>query len=114
MYTATGPDSLTNAVTPWGLSLLKSPFIRVNRSVGANCPFLTDIYLGSRKKGIVVLQGKTLQQEAYRSIERDIYRVRLKENYGVGLADQGRGWTSIKNVRITDSYELARVKTITD
>jgi hypothetical protein len=113
MYTAKDPSSMNGILSPWGINILQTPFISVNRTVGANCPFLTDLYLGSRKRGIIILQGTPLQQEAYRSIERDIYRVRLKEKYGVGLADQGRGWTSIKNVRIAESYEMLRVKTVT-
>lgn len=112
MYTSTGPGDFSKVNMPWGITMHVSKFVPVTRATTAGLPKLTNIYIGSRKNGVLLLQGRGLQQEAYRSIERDIFRTRLKEYYGVGLADAGRSWMSIKNIRIDNSYDFVITKTI--
>lgn len=113
MYTATNPQAaFQRARLPWALTMHITPFVRLNTAVSAGLPLLTDIYIGTRRNGVLLLQGEALSTEAYRSIERDIYRTRLKEFWGVGLADGGRCWAAMKNIRITDSYEYNVVKAI--
>ena len=101
-----GPDSLNQLRLPWAMSMHVTPFVGCNfLDKGSDCPLLTNIFIGSRRNGILLLQGTPLAQDSYSDLAREIYNVRLREYYGVGLADTGRAWKSIKNVRVAPSYE---------
>lgn len=116
VFTATSPGSMPSIALPWNLTLHISPFVRTyTRADGlpVNVPYLTDIYIGSRANGVLLLQGRPMQQESYNDIEKEILKVRLKEYYGVGLADMGRSWVSIKNIRVDRAYDIPVVRTIT-
>jgi len=117
MYRSMSPDSMNNLVMPWNITLHVTPFVPVittisATAVSAGVPYMSDIYIGSRRNGVLLLQGEPLTQDAYTSIEREIYNVRLKEYYGTGLADGGRSWTAIKNIRIDRSYEPVVTRTL--
>jgi hypothetical protein len=104
----TGPASWANIHMPWAMTMHISPFVPINYAIATNAtqlPILTDIYIGSRRNGVMLIQGQPLQQDAYTDFVREIYNVRMREYYGVGLADMGRAWQSIKNVRVAPSYD---------
>ena len=105
-----GPDSLNQLRLPWAMSLHVTPFVGCNfLDKGSDCPLLTNIFIGSRRNGVLLLQGMPLSQDSYSDLVREIYNVRLREYYGVGLADMGQAWKSIKNVRVAPSYERSLV-----
>lgn len=107
---ATGPQDFGRVRMPWALTMHISPFVGINYQIAAsNLPILTDVYIGSRRNGLLLLQGKPLQQDSYSEIAREIYNVRLREYYGVGLADMGRSWRAIKNIRVAPSYDFSLV-----
>ena len=115
VYSSTGPDDIAKLALPWNLNLHVTPFVQVQTPItglASGVPYLTDIYIGSRRNGVILLQGRPLVQEAYGDIAHEIYNVRLKEYYGVGLADMGRSWAAIKNIRIDRAYEYAIVKPV--
>ena len=110
----TGPSDMASLRIPWALTMHVSPFVKINyNTLASNVPILTDVYIGSRKNGLILLQGKPLTQDAYSDLAREIYNVRLREYYGVGISDMGRSWKAIKNIRVTPSYDYATVKQIT-
>lgn len=109
----TGPTDLGSIRIPWALTMHVSPFVKVNYSTLVDSvPILTDVYIGSRRNGLILLQGKPLQQDAYSDLAREIYNVRLREYYGVGISDMGRSWKAIKNIRVAASYDYATVKMV--
>ena len=110
---ATGPQDWATIRMPWAMTMHISPFVNINYQIAQQgLPLLTDIYLGSRRNGVLLLQGQPLMQDAYSDLAREIYNVRLREYYGVGLADMGRSWRSIKNVRVAASYDYSLVRTV--
>lgn len=111
-YQGKGPDAIASTPMPWAMTMHVTPFVPVNFTDTGDAPFVTDIYLGSRQNGVIVLQGEALQQDSYDDKARDILNIRLKEYYGVGLADMGRSWASIKNIRIDSSYEYVTTKLV--
>lgn len=109
----TGPTDLGSIRIPWALTMHVSPFVKINyTTLTSNIPILTDVYIGSRRNGLILLQGKPLQQDAYSDLAREIYNVRLREYYGVGISDMGRSWKAIKNIRVAASYDYASVKMV--
>lgn len=108
-----GPTDLGSIRIPWALTMHVSPFVKIDyTTIPAGNPILTDVYIGSRRNGLILLQGKPLQQDAYSDLAREIYNVRLREYYGVGISDMGRSWKAIKNIRVAASYDYSTVKMV--
>lgn len=112
-YSAKGPNDLSRIPLPWAMNLHVTKFVPAELGDGS-VPILTDIYMGSRNNGVVIVQGSPLSQDSYSTDSREILNVRLREYYGLGIADLGRPWRAIKNVRIDRAYEPVVIKTITD
>lgn len=77
-------------ITPW------APFDRVNMKF--------DIIAVDRDNVGVVIQKEELTTEGFDEPKRDVQCVKLREKYGIGIADQGRGIVIVKNLSASPTY----------
>lgn len=73
-----------------------APFDRVNKRF--------DIVAIDRDNLGVVIQKDSLMTEDFDEPKRDIHCVKIKEKYGIGIADQGRGIVVCKNLAAAPTY----------
>jgi hypothetical protein len=113
MYKARSPQDMQSMLQlPWALNLHISKFVPIETDTTGSAPYVTDIYLGARQNGLMLLEGRPLAQDAYTDFVREVYNIRLKEYYGLGIADAGRSWVALKNIRIDNSFEFFTTKMV--
>lgn len=84
------PIPVNIIVTPY------APFDRVNR--------VFDMIAIDRNNVGVILQKEGLSTEQFDVPERDIMCIKLKEKYGIGIIDEGRGVAIAKNIALAPTF----------
>lgn len=98
-----GPGSLQGRI-PFAFDLMLSPQIPIdwNRK-------RYDMYCVDRNNVGVILQKEALSTEKFNDPTRDIYNVKLKEKYGIGIFHQGRGIAVARNIKLEVAYLQPRL-----
>lgn len=97
-----GPDKMQTNM-PFNLQINVSPFVPFNVNV---TPRLTSIYVGSRNTTIALIQGDGPETDEFDDPRNDTRSMKMREYYGIGLLDIGRGWTVAKNIAVAENFDL--------
>ena len=93
------PIPVTPIITPY------APLDRVNKRFDM-------LFVDSKNIGVII-QQEEVSTEDFDEPKRDIHCVKIKEFYGVGIADQGRGIITVKNLALAPTYfPPLRVETV--
>lgn len=71
-----------------------------------------DMYILDRSEVGVIAQKEGLSTENWTDPERDIRSLKVKERYGIGILNNGRGITVARNIAVAPSYPTAPVVTV--
>lgn len=106
LYPATNqPSSMTMGTAaiqgrlPFSFNVQLSPFIPFDKT---NKRY--DMYVVDRNNVGVLLLKEELSTERFTEPARDIMNMKMKERYGVGILNQGRGVVVAKNLALETSY----------
>ena len=92
---------------PVPLTVNFSPFVRFDKQ---NKRF--DMYCIDRNNVGVIAEREGLQTDNWVDPERDLRMLKVKERYGVGILDNGRGITVAKNIAVAPTYPVPPKVTI--
>lgn len=95
------PASIVQRVLPlpFGVNIIMTPYAPLDR---VNKKF--DIIAIDRKNLGIIAQREALTTESFDQPERDVTTVKIKERYGVAIADDGRGIAVAKNLVLAPTY----------
>jgi len=106
MYPATNqPTSMTMGTAaiqgrlPFAFNVQLSPFIPFDK-----VKKLYDMYIVDRNNVGVLLLKEELSTERFTEPARDIMNMKMKERYGVGILNEGRGVAVAKNIALAPTY----------
>lgn len=97
----------TQGRLPFGINVNFSPFIKFDK---VNKTF--DMYIINRNNVGVIAQKDPLTTDNWTDPERDIRLLKVKERYGVGILDNGRGIAVARNIAVAPTYPEAPTVTI--
>lgn len=97
------PEQVQNRL-PVPLTINFSPFVHFDK---INKRF--DMYCIDRNEVGVIVQKEGLSTENWTDPEKDIRALKAKERYGVGILNNGRAITVVRNIAVAPSYPLAPV-----
>ena len=97
----------TQGRLPFGINVNFSPFIKFDK---VNKTF--DMYIINRNNVGVIAQKDPLTTDNWTNPERDIRLLKVKERYGVGILDNGRGIAVARNIAVAPTYPEAPTVTI--
>jgi len=101
-----GPDSIQGRI-PFAFNVQLSPFIPLDRT---NKTF--DFYCVDKNNIGVLVVREDMSTDKFEEPARDIYNIKVKERYGVGILNEGRAIAVAKNISLDKSYpEMTRVAT---
>lgn len=86
---------------PFGINVNFSPFIRFDKQ---NRTF--DMYVINANNVGVIVQKEALTTDNWTDPERDIRLLKVKERYGVGILDHGRGIGVARNLRVAVTHPV--------
>lgn len=92
---------------PVPLTVNFSPFVKFDKQ---NKRF--DMYCIDRNNVGVIAEREGLQTDNWIDPERDLRLLKVKERYGVGILDNGRGITVAKNIAVAPTYPVPPKVTI--
>lgn len=92
---------------PVPLTVNFSPFVKFDKQ---NKRF--DMYCIDRNNVGVIAEREGLQTDNWVDPERDLRMLKVKERYGVGILDNGRGITVAKNIAVAPTYPVPPKVTI--
>ena len=92
------PEQVQNRV-PFGLTVNMSPWVAFDK---ANKRF--DMYCVDRNEVGVIAQKEEVTTDDWIDPERDVQYMKAKERYGIGLMNNGRAITTIRNIAVAPSY----------
>lgn len=102
-----GPNSVAGRL-PFAFNVQMSPFIPFDKK---NKKF--DMYVVDRNNIGVQLVKEELSTEQFDEPARDIRNIKIKERYGIGILNEGRGIAVAKNISMNKSYnEPVRIKNV--
>ena len=87
---------------PVPLTINFSPFVKFDKTKK-----LFDMYCVDRSNVGVIAQREALTTDNWNDPERDIRLLKVKERYGVGILDNGRGITVARNIAVAPTYPVA-------
>ena len=87
---------------PVPLTINFSPFVKFDKTKK-----LFDMYCIDRSNVGVIAQREALTTDNWNDPERDIRLLKVKERYGVGILDNGRGITVARNIAVAPTYPVA-------
>ena len=95
------PEQIIKRVIPLplGFNVILTPYAPIDR---VNKKF--DIIAIDRSNIGVIAQREALSTESFDQPERDVSAVKIKERYGIAIADEGRGIAVAKNIDLAPSY----------
>jgi hypothetical protein len=93
------PQSIIQRNMPLGVNVILSPMAPINK---ASKTF--DMIAIDRNNLGVIIQKEALSTESFGDQNRDISCVKIKEKYGIGIVDEGRGIAVCKNIALAPSY----------
>ncbi len=86
---------------PMPIQINFSPFIRFDKNAK-----LFDMYCIDRNNVGVIVQKENLQTDNWTDPERDLRLLKVKERYGIGITENGRGITVAKNLAVAPTYPV--------
>ncbi len=92
------PEDIQNRV-PFGLTVNMSPWVEFDK---ANKKF--DMYCVDRNEVGIIAQQQEVTTDDWIDPERDVQFMKAKERYGIGLMNNGRAITTIRNIAVAPSY----------
>lgn len=102
-----GPESIAGRL-PFAFNVQLSPFIPFDKKAKR-----FDMYVVDKNHVGVLLVKEDLSTEKFDNPARDIYNIKVKERYGIGILYGGRGIAVAKNIALAKSYnEPVRVKNV--
>lgn len=93
------PQGIIQRVVPLGVNVILSPMAPLDR---VNKKF--DIYAIDRNNLGVIIQREAISTESFDDPNRDITCLKIKEKYGVGIVDEGRGIAVCRNIALAPTY----------
>jgi len=101
-------SGMGNPATPGAQIRMALP-IPVNVNVSPYAPIdkqnnTFDIIAFDRNNLGVILQKENIMTEDFEDFNRDIYSIKFREKYGIGIVDQGRGIAVAKNISLAPTY----------
>lgn len=103
-----GPDSIAGRL-PFAFNVQLSPFIPFDKKAKR-----FDMYVVDRNNIGVLLVKDELTTDQFDEPARDIRNIKIKEQYGIGVLNEGRAIAVAKNINLEKSYnEPVRIKNIT-
>jgi hypothetical protein len=97
------PDQVQGRL-PMPLTVNFSPFVHFDKN---NKRF--DMYCIDRNEVGVIVEKEGLSTENWTDPERDIRALKCKERYGVGVLNNGRAITVVRNIAVAPSYPVPPV-----
>lgn len=94
------PDQVQNRL-PVPLAINFSPFVRFDKLKKR-----FDMYCIDRSEVGVIVEREGLSTDDWNDPERDMRMLRVKERYGVGILDNGKGITVARNIAVAPTYPL--------
>ena len=94
------PEQVQNRL-PMPLTINFSPFVNFDK---VNKKF--DMYCLDRSNVGVIVEKEGLSTENWTDPERDIRLLKVKERYGVGILNNGRGITVARNLAVAPTYPV--------
>lgn len=98
-----GPGAIQGRI-PFAIEVMLTPFMELNREKKTFNMFAVD----KNNVGVILMQEK-LQQMEFDDPERDIHSVKMRETYGIGILNEGRGIASAKNIKLDTVHPLPPV-----
>ncbi|RGQ08359.1 phage major capsid protein [Megamonas rupellensis] len=95
------PDQVQNRL-PVPLAINFSPFVRFDKLKKR-----FDMYCIDRSEVGVIVEREGLSTDDWNDPERDMRMLKVKERYGVGILDNGKGITVARNIAVAPTYPLA-------
>lgn len=98
----------TKGRLPFSLNIVASPFIPFNQ---VDKTF--DMYAIDRNNVGVIVQREDMTTDQFNDPYKDIYNLKFKERYGIGIMDEGKAVSVAKNISLDTTYEKPQlVRTI--
>lgn len=94
------PDQVQNRL-PVPLAINFSPFVRFDKLKKR-----FDMYCIDRSEVGVIVEREGLSTDDWNDPERDMRMLKVKERYGVGILDNGKGITVARNIAVASTYPL--------
>lgn len=94
------PEQVQNRL-PMPLTMNFSPFVKFDK---VNKKF--DMYCIDRSSVGVIAQREGISLDQWSDPERDLRMMKVKERYGVGILDNGRGITVARNLAVAPTYPV--------
>lgn len=94
------PDQVQNRL-PVPLAINFSPFVRFDKLKKR-----FDMYCIDRSEVGVIIEREGLSTDDWNDPERDMRMLKVKERYGVGILDNGKGITVARNIAVAPTYPL--------
>jgi hypothetical protein len=95
-----GPDSVQGRI-PFAFNVMLSPFIPLDKK---NRVF--DMYVVDRDNIGVLLEKEALTVEQWDDPSRDIRNMKVRERYGIGILNEGKGVAVAKNISLDRSFPI--------
>lgn len=95
--------------------VIVSPFVPYYRISGGTKAgkYATNLIFADSAKCGLILQKENPTMEQWSDIEREIDFIKIRERYGLGLLEQGRGVCIAKNIVIDRTYTFDNVHSVT-
>lgn len=90
----------TKGRLPISINIIASPFIPFNR---VDKTF--DMYCIDRNNVGVIVQREKMTTDQFTDPYRDIFNLKFKERYGIGILDEGKAVSVAKNIALDVTYE---------
>lgn len=97
------PDQVQGRL-PVPISISFSPFVRFSKQQKK-----FDMYCLDRSSVGVIIQKEALSTDNWSDPERDTRMLKVKERYGVGILNNGRGITVARNIAVAPTYPVPPV-----
>lgn len=95
---------------PWSMRIISSPLVPFDETTG-----LADMFLLDSSNVGFLLEDEDLTQVEWRDENVDVVKVKLRERYGFGIANEGHSIGVIKNLKInTRNYWDGTIKAVTN
>ena len=94
------PNQVQNRL-PVPLAINFSPFVRFDKLKKR-----FDMYCIDRSEVGVIVEREGLSTDDWNDPERDMRMLKVKERYGVGILDNGKGITVARNIAVAPTYPL--------
>lgn len=92
------PDQVQNRL-PFGLQVNMSPWVAFDKTTKR-----FDMYCVDRNEVGIIAQREEITTDDWIDAERDVQFMKAKERYGIGLLNNGKAITTVRNIAVAASY----------